>query len=239
MSPLLLSDQFGFGIVVCGIGGAEAGPGQFWYLKSNHEEASVGADQLKVSSGDEVLFYLAPDNFPAPNPVELELVAPARAQSGQPFAVQAIQHACVTDPDTFVVNCASTPAAGVTVSGGSAPVDDRRRWHGAGERDERRRSSPPPEVRTSPPRCSRCASTKISASARLCAASGSSAAPRAETIRGTKGADSIRARGGDDTIDARKGGPDRLDCGPGDDVVRIKGSDDDDRINGDCERIRK
>ena len=36
----------------------------FWYLKSNHEEATVGADQLEVHDGDQVLYYLSPDNYP-------------------------------------------------------------------------------------------------------------------------------------------------------------------------------
>ena len=236
--PLLLSDQFGFGLVICGIGGVEAGPGTFWYLKSNHEEATVGADQLKLASGDEVLLYLAADNFPAPNPSELELVAPARAEAGAPFDVQVLQHACVTDPSTFAVTCSSTPAAGVTVSGGegaattgadgSAQVSASKSVKLAATRG----TDIPAEV------------LKVCVSADLASCPSQRGqrvvgSPEGEKIIGTKGADAIRARGGDDVVDARKGGRDKIDCGPGDDVVRLKQTDEDDKVNGDCERIRR
>jgi len=236
--PLLLSDQFGFGIVVCGIGGAVAGPGQFWYLKSNHEEATVGADQLKVANGDQVLFYLAPDNFPAPNPAELELIAPARAEPGKPFSVQVIEHACVTDPDTFAVSCTSGPAAGVTVSGGTGSATTAA--DGSAQVTANRKAKLAATRGTDIPS----AVLKVCVDAELAACPARRGeriigSPEGEKIVGTRGADTIRARGGNDTIDARKGGPDKLDCGPGKDVVRIKRSDDDDRVSRDCERIRR
>ena len=85
VAPLSLTDQFGFGLGICGVGGVQASMGEsFWYFKVNHSEATVGADQLEIKPGDEVLFYLAPDAFPNPNPAELELVAPARAAAGTP-----------------------------------------------------------------------------------------------------------------------------------------------------------
>ena len=68
--------------------------------------------------------YLAPDDFPAPNPDELELVAPARAKPGEPFTVSVIEHDCVTDQVTFETSCESVPAAGARRSGGG---DHRRR----------------------------------------------------------------------------------------------------------------
>src|SRR5688572_7171038 len=102
VSPLLLTDQFGFGLGICGVGGQEAKAGEsFWYFKAEHQEATVGADQVEISDGDEVLFYLAPDNFPDPNPAELELRAPAGATAGEPFTVKVVEHACVTDPNSF------------------------------------------------------------------------------------------------------------------------------------------
>ena len=43
-----LTDQFGFGLGICGIGGVDGQDGQsFWYLKSNHQELAVGADQAE------------------------------------------------------------------------------------------------------------------------------------------------------------------------------------------------
>ena len=129
VAPLSLTDQFGFGLGVCGIGGVEATDTSFWYLKSNHEESTVGADQLEVHDGDEILYYLSPNNYPNPNPAELELQAPARAQAGQPFSVTVLEHKCVTDPDTFVTTCDTGPAAGVT-SPAVTPGDHRRRRYG-------------------------------------------------------------------------------------------------------------
>ena len=130
VAPLSLTDQFGFGLGVCGIGGVEATDTSFWYLKSNHEEATVGADQLEIHDGDEILYYLSPNNYPDPNPAELELQAPARAQAGQPFSVTVLEHKCVTDPDTFVTTCDTGPAAGVTVDRRRRAGDHRRRRHG-------------------------------------------------------------------------------------------------------------
>ena len=62
---------------------------------------------------------------------------------------------------------------------------------------------------------------------------------RGDALRGTRGFDDIASAGGDDVIDLRKGGKDRADCGKGDDVVRIKSGDGDDRIARDCERVRR
>ena len=238
VKPLLLSDQFGFGLVICGIGGVEADQSSFWYLKSNHEEATVGADQLKLAKGDEVLLYLAQDNFPAPNPAELELTAPARAETGTPFTVQAVQHACVTDPSTFAVTCNSTPAAGVTISGGTSPVitgADGSAQVSATDRVKlaaTRGADIPAEV------LSVCVAEEVA----TCPSKRGErfvGSPEGETIATTKGSDSIRARGGDDVVDARKGGTDRIDCGPGKDVVRLRSSDKDDKVSGDCERTRR
>ena len=240
VKPLLLSDQFGFGLVICGIGGVEADQSSFWYLKSNHEEATVGADQLKLANGDEILLYLAQDNFPAPNPAELELTAPARAAAGAPFTVQAVQHTCVTDPNTFAVTCNATPAAGVTVSGGASPVttgaDGSAQVSVSATKSVKltatRGADIPAEV------LSVCVAEDVAAcpSQRGERIVGS---PEGEPIAGTKGSDSIRARGGDDVVDARKGGRDRIDCGPGKDVVRLRSNDRDDKVSGDCERTRR
>jgi hypothetical protein len=246
--PLALTDQFGFGLGICGIGGQEAVSGQsFWYLKSNHTESTLGADQLQVEDGDQVLFYLAPDNFPNPNPKELELIAPARAQAGSSFTVRVVEHSCVTDQQTFEVSCTSQPAAGVSVSGsarttgtpatavvtttaadGTAQITAA----GAGTIDvgASRGADIPSEV------------LRVCVGERLddCPAARGErlvGGPNGDRIKGTRGSDSIRARGGDDRVDLRKGGADALDCGPGRDKVLVKRSDGDDRIARDCDRV--
>jgi hypothetical protein len=235
--PLALTDQFGFGLGICGIGGQKAVSGRsFWYLKSNHEESTLGADQLKLTSGDQVLFYLAPDDFPNPNPAELELEAPPRVQAGAPFEVHVIAHACVTDQQTFEVTCSSEPAAGVQVNGATTAADGSAQLS----------ASEPGTLKVSATRGSDIPSQALS----VCvgeqlgdcpAARGERivGSPNGDRIKGTRGSDSIRARGGDDRVDLRKGGADRLDCGPGRDSVLVARADDDDKVARDCERVRR
>ena len=237
LRPLALSDQFGFSLLVCGIDGAEASSGEtFWYLKANHEEASVGADQLTVHDGDEVLFYLASDNFPAPNPEELELIAPARAKTGSSFSVQVLEHACTTDQTTFEITCQTQPAAGATVGGAITGADGTAQIT-AGSGDK---------LKLTATRGAAIPSEKVP----VCVAAALDECPPVhgerlvgsrdgDRIKGTRGDDAIRGRGGDDKIDLRKGGSDELDCGPGRDTVRLKRSDRSDSIARDCERVRR
>ena len=241
LRPLALTDQFGFGLGICGIGGEQASPGQsFWYLKSNHQESTLGADQLKVEAGDQVLFYLAPDNFPNPNPAELELKAPPRAEAGQPFEVRVIAHACVTDQQTFEVSCGAEPAAGVRVSGGGQPATT-----GADGTAEIAADSPG-TVKVAATRGtdipSQVLAVCVGAQLDDCPAARGErvvGSPNGDRIKGTHGSDSIRARGGADRIDLRKGGADKLDCGPGKDSVLAARGDADDKIGRDCEWVRR
>jgi hypothetical protein len=89
LRPLSITDQFSFGLAICGIGDKVASGDAFWYLKENHVGAQVGGDQLKVHNGDEVLWYLAP-KFPVGN--ELALRAPARAKPGEPVTVKVVSY---------------------------------------------------------------------------------------------------------------------------------------------------
>lgn len=238
MRPLALTDQFGFGLGICGIGGIEASSGEsFWYLKANHEESSVGADQLVVRNGDQVLFYLAPDAYPNPNPAELELIAPARTEAGDDVQAKVVEHSCVTDQTTFETTCASKPAEGVTVTGASAPTGA----DGLASVD----ADEPGRLRLTATRGSDIPSEALTVCvaedlAECPAAHGERlvGSPEGDRIKGTAGDDAIRARGGDDKLDLRKGGVDRLDCGPGDDTVIVERSDDH-RLSRDCERVRR
>lgn len=243
VSPLQLTDQFGFGLGICGIGGIEAQAGQsFWYFKANHDEASVGADQLELKDGDEILFYLAPDAFPNPNPAELELVAPAGVQAGKAFTVNVIEHKCVTDSNTFVTTCSSGPAAGVTVGGADAPATTAADGTasltvgdvGVAKLAATRGTDIPSEV----------LDTCVGPEANSCPdVRGISVvgSPQADRIKGTAGLDEIRSRGGNDKIDVRSGGADTVNCGKGRDTVRFKRSTAGDGlvIKGSCERVKR
>ena len=46
LRPIWLTDQFGFGLGLCAIGGKVPPSSGFWYLKVNHVGAQVGGDQL-------------------------------------------------------------------------------------------------------------------------------------------------------------------------------------------------
>ena len=111
LRPLLVTDAFlgEFGLGICGVGGTNSTAKKSWYLKVNHKNPELGGESVKLKKGDEVLWALA--SFPYPN--ELALEAPAEATPGVPFEVQVY---------SFNDKGKRKPAAGVTVSGASAPT---------------------------------------------------------------------------------------------------------------------
>jgi hypothetical protein len=238
--PISVTDEFGFALAICAIGGVDDREGTFWYLKRNHQELTVGADQEPIADGDELLIYLSPDNFPAPNPKELELLAPARARPGDPVTVTVLEHGCVTDPNTFEVSCQTLPAAGATVSGADGPattgVDGTAEVSFGGPGRPKLTATRGADIPSNIEKI--CVKPDLG---RCPAAEGERIFGRADAdrIKGTAGPDKIRARGGRDRVDIRKGGRDRVDCGAGRDTVLVKRSDSDDRIRGNCERIRR
>lgn len=111
LRPLSITDQFSFGLAICGIGGKVASGDEFWYIKRNHVGAQVGGDQLKVKDGDEILWYLAP-GYPAGD--ELALRAPARAKPGVAVEVRVVSY---TDKGK------RRPAKGADVGHGADPTN--------------------------------------------------------------------------------------------------------------------
>jgi len=110
LKPLLVSDHFSFGLALCGVGGFVAHGEGSWYLKVNHENPELAGDAVKLKAGDDVLWYLAPA-FPYPD--ELALSAPAQEKAGTPFAVRVF---------SYDDKGKKTPAAGVKVTGATAPT---------------------------------------------------------------------------------------------------------------------
>jgi hypothetical protein len=111
LRPLLVTDAFlgEFGLGICGVGGTNSTAKKSWYLKVNHKNPELGGESVKLKKGDEVLWALA--SYPYPN--ELALEAPSEATPGVPFEVQVY---------SFNDKGKRKPAAGVTVSGASAPT---------------------------------------------------------------------------------------------------------------------
>lgn len=228
LRPLSITDQFSFGLGVCGIGGFEASGSSFWYLKHNHAGSQVGGDQLKLEGGDQVLWYLSP-GFPPP--VELILKAPARAKPGVPFEVSVVQ---------FDDSGTRLPGAGATVTGGTAPVTTG---------PDGNATVTVATQGTSTLRAIRSSDGSIpSNSVAVCVNSDLTKCPdahgkrilgsgRADEIAGTRGWDLISARGGDDVVDITSGGRDRISCGAGDDKVILSLGDGDDEIAASCEKM--
>ncbi len=226
--PLSVTDQFGFGLGICGIGGERGRPDEFWYLKSNHEAAPVGGDQLTLDERRRGPLVPDADNFPAPNPAELELTAPAtrrpaiRSPSGG-------QDACVDGSAHVRRHLHRAPAAEVTIAGGTvarppAPTAPRTvERDGPAELAATRGADIPSEraVASASPRRSDRARRARRADRRQPQGDDDQAA--------TKGSDSILARGGNDVDRRPKGGTDRVNCGAGKDVVdcaRARGRQD-------------
>lgn len=110
LRPLAISDHFDFGLALCGIGSSIAKGKASWYLKVNHKSPSVGGDSAVIHAGDEVLWDLAPSY---PYPGELVLSGPDTAKVGVPFTVRV---------SSYDEKGKSKPAAGVKVTGASAPT---------------------------------------------------------------------------------------------------------------------
>ena len=228
LRPLSVTDQFSFGLAVCGIGGFQASGSSFWYLKHNHAGAQVGGDQLTLQQGDQVLWYLSP-GFPPP--VELALRAPARAKPGVPFEVTVLQ---------FDDSGARLPAAGATVYGGTSPVTTG---------PQGKATVTVTTQGTSALRATRSSDGSIPSNRVIvCVNSDLTKCPsvhgkfivgsqRADAIGGTRGWDGISARGSDDVVNITSGGRDRVRCGTGRDRVVVSLGDTDDVIADSCEQV--
>lgn len=225
LDPLLVSDEFSFGLLVCGVGGDNAnGASSFWLYKVNHVSPEVGADQFSVKPGDDVLWMFVDGTRNSGD--ELELLAPARVRPGQQFDVTV---------NAYDFAGAKHPVAGATVGGGGATgtTDATGVAHLTLNRSGNRtlRAAHGPDIPSAP--------TKVCVNAVL-----SKCAPvrglriwgskRSDSIRGTAGRDSVRAGAGNDVVRVRRGSIDRVRCGGGDDLVRAGRRD---RVARDCERV--
>ncbi len=222
LRPLSVTDAFDFGLGVCGIGGFQAQGTASWYLKHNHAGAQVGGDQLQVGKGDDVLWYLAPT---FPYPPELGLEAPGRADPGTDVTVEVSQYA---DDGT------QTPAAGATVSGGTAPVTtdlQGRATVSVGSGNATLRATRGADIPSNE------ATVCVSDTGRDCSPQQEIAGTaKPDKIKGTELADRITARARNDLVKARGGGPDRINCGAGRRDVAVVDADDTVRA---CEKVKE
>jgi len=228
VSPVGVSDQFSFGLLVCGAGGDfAAGDSSFWLYKVNHVAPEVSADAFTVKPGDEVLWYFSDTAKSRNTGDELELVAPKRAVRGEEFAVEVGAYDSAGN---------RRPVEGAVVSGGSDTA--RTGADGAALLTVDRnaivtlRATLDPNVPSPPVRV--CVNARLS----KCATPGKRifGSARGELIRGTEGSDVVLAQAGRDRIAVRGGGRDRVRCGKGRDVVMAGGLD---RVARGCEVVRR
>ncbi len=225
LRPLGISDKFDFGLLVCGVGDAVATDEAFWLYKVNHVSPEVGADQLKIKAGDEVLWYFSNTATGRNTGDELVLDAPARTK---PFTKLEVK------VSAYDFAGKRTPAAGAKVVYGrqrvTADAEGVARVT-SGSDTLRLRAVRGKDVASDTEAV--CVADKLSDCPRLgvTAVNGTADSDR---IKGAKGAEEIKAYGGRDRIDARGGGRDLVRCGPGVDRVLI------DRVDAaarDCEFV--
>lgn len=227
LRPVEVSDQFDFGLFVCGIGGFRSGPSAYWLYKVNHRGPEVGADQYRIRPGDQVLFYYQDTETGSNIGNELELrVGRTRLAKGRSTTVRAFE---------YDFEGRRAPAEGVRLVGaGDAMTGPDGRATIAFGRPGL------PAVRgvragDIPTRVERFCIWKRAArecrrftSERIVGTRGD------DVIKGSSRRDLIIARAGNDRIDVRGGGIDRVRCGPGKDTVL---ADKRDRVGRGCERV--
>jgi hypothetical protein len=221
LRPLSVTDQFSFGLGVCGIGGYTFSQNdtKFWYLKVNHVGSQVGGDQYILSSGDEVLWYLSPTYSPLPG--ELELQAPVVAQRDVPFTVRVVSY----DDSGQASNVSGAIVTGAEQSTGEDGRTTVRLTNSAQLQAQHGADIPsnlaPVCVRIPKGGCGSSARHKIVGT------------NRADRIRGTRMEDLVRARAGRDHVNTRGGLSDIVNCGRGRDKAIVGPKD----ITRRCERV--
>jgi hypothetical protein len=223
--PVGVSDQFSFGLLVCSVGRFEARDDAFWLYKVNRVAPEVGADQYRLKSADQVLWYYQDLARNSNTGDELVIDAPARAAVGSTVTVTV---------SAYAFNGAKRPAAGARVIGPGATsfVADA---NGRAQVRFDREGYAPLRAGRGPDIPSRVVKVCVGAQLEDCPAVrgrrifGTSAADR---LSGTRGPDVITAGDSDDTINVRGGGVDKVRCGKGIDSVRLRRGD---RAGRDCE----
>jgi hypothetical protein len=226
-----ISDEFDFGLLVCGVGDFESSDTAFWLYKVDHVSPEVGGEQFPInSSGHEVLWYFMNTVTGANTGNELFLsVGQKVVQTGEPVEVTVLE---------YDASGQSTPAAGVQIMGGGNPVTDAA-GHATVSFDQTGRQfirgSRGIDIPTDGVRL--CAWQESATECETFIAGRVVGTREDDRIRGTDDPDRIIGRDGDDRLTSR--GDDEADavrCGPGNDVARV---DRIDRVARNCEKVRR
>ncbi len=230
LDPVLITDEFSFGLGVCGFGGLQpSGSDSFWQVRVDHKALQVGGDQ--AGAGSDVLWALVPapvcEQVPPfacqPTVPELVIEAPARALPGETVNIHVNQ---------FSDSGVATASVGANVPGASAPTDARGITTMTVTQNTNVSATKPGTI-PSPGR-----EICVNADQSLCPEGHGRTmfgSENEDAIGGTAGPDRVKARAGDDTVRVRGGFIDEVDCGGGEDIARVDRQDKVDRVS--CEEI--
>ena len=187
LRPLAVSDEFDFGLFVCGVSSFVGGDTAYWLYKVDHKTPEVGADQFPLSGGEEVLWYFS-DTVASMN-------TGRRARAPGAGAGQARLGTVAVRVWSYDSAGKRTPAVGAVVQGedeattdaqGRATVDtpDRGTLRLRAERGADIASQTLSVCITAKPRCASRRGKRIFGTA------------KADRIAGTKGPDTVSSRRG-------------------------------------------
>ena len=231
LAPVQISDQFEFGLFVCGVGSYTSSESAFWLYKVDHVAPEVGADKFAIDgSHDGVLWYFVNTATGVNTGNELVLrPADNVVEAGAPTSVVV---------DEYDASGTSTPAADVQILGAGDVTTDTNGtaslvFENAGRpviRGVRGSDIPTDGIRLcvwedSESECDNYVSGWIVGT------------DGDDTIAGGDERERILGRTGDDKITSRgDDAPDKVRCGPGRDVAR---ADRLDRVARSCETVRR
>jgi hypothetical protein len=231
LRPVRISDEFDFGLLVCGIGGFESSDTAYWLYKVDHVAPEVGADQFPIDrSNDEVLWYFVDTTTGSNVGNELELVLSDNVvQAGTPVEVTVRE---------YDFSGQASPAAGVRLEGagdvltgadGTAEVvfDEAGRPFIRGVRGG--------DIQTD--LLHLCVWQNAASECDRWLTGWTVGTDGDDRVRGIENPERIAGRRGDDKINSRGDGEsDSVRCGRGDDVARV---DRLDRVKHNCETVRR
>ncbi len=226
LRPLAVSDEFDFGLFVCGVSSFVGGDTAYWLYKVDHKAPEVGADQFPLKGGEEVLWYFSDTVAGTNTGDELVLQAPARAKPDSIVAVRVWSYDAGGKRKPVVGAVVQGEDDATTDAQGRATVETPRRGtlrlraeHGA--------DIPSQTLSVCITAKPRCASKR----GKLIIGTG-----KADRIAGTKGPDTVSSGAGADRLSLKGGGRDTARCGSGRDRVRADASD---RVGRDCEVVKR
>ena len=231
LRPVQISDEFDFGLLVCGIGDFESSDTAFWLYKVDHVAPEVGADQFPINrSNKEVLWYFFDSATGSNVGDELELeLSDNIVQAGTPVEVTVRQ---------YDGSGQAAPAPGVTLQGaGDVTTDANGKASIVFDEASRPfiRGVRTGDIQTD--LLHLCVWEDSASECDRWLTGWTVGTGGDDRMRGTENPERLAGRRGDDKINSRgDGAADSVRCGRGDDVARV---DRLDRVRRNCETVRR